>query len=378
MERLTHVKVKGFRSLRDVELEMRPLNVLIGANGSGKSNLIAALDFLNMTVAGYLGIHVARQGGATSVLHYGPQYTQQLVAELHFAETSGVSGYTIKLVHAASDRLAISSERVDFARRDNPTSIQTSSTDGRFESFLQGAPMEGLTPSQLAGVQGFLDRSKSLQCYRFHDTRSTADIRNTQQLHRNTFLQANGGNLAAFLHRLSVTHPRHFELITEMARHVVPFLQRFELTPNALDPNSIQMRWRDRNPDYEFGPHQLSDGSLRAIALITALMQPEELMPNIIAIDEPELGLHPSAIALIASLVKAVSSKHQVIVATQSPRFLAEFSPEDIVVVEREENDKGYGHSTFKRLSAADLGDWVKEYDLGTLYEMNVTGGEPR
>jgi predicted ATPase len=158
----------------------------------------------------------------------------------------------------------------------------------------------------------------------------------------------------------------------------VPYFKEFLLAPDPLNNSSILLRWRDRNPDYEFGPHQISDGSLRAIALITALLQPDELMPGLIIIDEPELGLHPAAIGLIASLIKAAATKRQVIVSTQSPRLLSEFSPEEVVVVEREEDDKGYGQSHFRRLSNEALGAWIDDYDLGSLYEMQATGGGPR
>jgi len=134
------------------------------------------------------------------------------------------------------------------------------------------------------------------------------------------------------------------------------------------------MGWVDRS-GLEFGPHQLSDGTIRAIALITALLQPEENMPSIMLFDEPELGLHPAAIGLVAGLLKAISLKRQVIVATQSPILIREYKPDDIIVLERHENESGRGESLFKRLDASALGKWLERFDLGKLYEMNVTGG---
>jgi predicted ATPase len=191
-------------------------------------------------------------------------------------------------------------------------------------------------------------------------------------------LLSNGGNLASFLYMLQESFPTHYDRIVSTIRLAVPYLRDFDLAPDRVNPGQTQLRWRDQNPDYEFGPHQLSDGSLRAIALITALLQPEELLPSVIFIDEPELGLHPSAVGIIGKLIKAVSAKRQVVVATQSPRLLSECAPEDIVVVEREEDDRGYGESRFRRLGKEDLGQWLNDYDLGALYEMNVTGGGPR
>jgi predicted ATPase len=177
---------------------------------------------------------------------------------------------------------------------------------------------------------------------------------------------------------LQQSYPAHFDRILTTVRLAVPYLRDFVLERDRLSPGRIQLRWRDRSPDHEFGAHQLSDGSLRAIALITALMQPEELLPALIAIDEPELGLHPSAIATVAQLIRAVSRKRQVIVATQSSRLIAGFAPEEVVVVERDEDERGHGASTFKRLSDEALGAWREDYDLGQLYDMNVTGGGPQ
>jgi predicted ATPase len=178
---------------------------------------------------------------------------------------------------------------------------------------------------------------------------------------------------------LQETREPYFNRIVSTIRFAVPYFNNFILEPDTLSKEPrIRLRWQDRKLDYEFGPHQLSDGSLRAIALITLLMQPEEMLPSVLLLDEPELGLHPSAIGLIGSLIRAVSADRQVIMATQSPRMLAQFAPENVVVVEREEDKFGYGSSIFKRLTSEDLGAWLDDYDIGDLYEMNITGGGPQ
>lgn len=217
-----------------------------------------------------------------------------------------------------------------------------------------------------------------LQVYHFHDTSDTAYVRMPQDIARNRGLLSNGGNLAAFLYMLQETKPHHFQRILSLVHLAVPDLKKLILEPELLNPGKVQLRWRDSNPDYEFGPHQLSDGSLRAIALITALLQPEEWLPSVIFIDEPELGLHPAAIGIIASLVQEVSSKRQVVIATQSPRFLSHFSPDEVVVVQRAEDPTGYGESTYQRLSMDGLSAWLEDYDLGELFEKNVMGGWPQ
>lgn len=378
MEKLTRLRVQGFRSLRDVDLELGSLSVLIGANGSGKSNLIEFFNLTSHMLSGDFQLYVARRGGGSTILRYGPKTTPTISADFSFEEQELRSTYGFTLAFAEPDRLAFVEERVGSQRLGEPEqppkrNYSLSRTESVLPKLATGAGAG--EPSAIA--RAILERLRGLQTYHFHDTSETAPIRNKQDVGNSRELSTHGGNLPAFLYMLQIGYPQHYERIVSTVRLAVPYLKDFDLAPDAPNSAYISLRWRDRNPDYGFGPHQLSDGSLRVIALITALMQPDDLLPTVVVIDEPELGLHPSAIGLIGSLIKAASTKRQVIVATQSPRLLAEFAPEDVVVVEREEDERGYGHSSFRRLSAQDLGDWMKDFDLGTLYEMNVTGGGP-
>lgn len=376
MEKLTRLKASGFRSIRDIDIKLSDLTVLIGANGSGKSNFVAFFNMLSFMVTESLQLYIARKGGGSSILHYGPKRTPVLTTTLRFDGENGWSEYGCTLAHASPDRLIFTHERVAFQKPDAKKPFEKQLGSGQAETDLTAVSAGNDAVAQVARI--FLARFKGLRVYHFHDTSEEAHIRTSQEIDRNRILLSNGGNLASFLFMLRQNYPSHYERILSTVRLAVPFLRDFDLEPDRLSPKHIQLRWRDRNPDYEFGPHQLSDGSIRAIALITALLQPEELLPTVIFIDEPELGLHPSAIGIVANLLKAVSAKRQVVVATQSPRLLADCAPEDVVVVEREEDRKGYGESTFKHLEAKELGDWLKDYDLGTLYEMNVTGGGPQ
>jgi predicted ATPase len=349
---------------------------LIGANGSGKSNLVSFFNMLGFMMTESLQLYIGRKGGGNSILHYGSKKTPVLTTSLRFESKNGWSEYDCTLAHASPDRLIFTHEHIAFQKSGAKKPFDKPLGSGHSETALADASSGGDTAAQVARV--FLSRLKGLRVYHFHDTSEEAHIRTTQEVDRNRMLLSNGGNLASFLYMLRHSYPSHYDRILSTVRLAVPFLRDFELEPDRLSPRHIQLRWRDRNPDYEFGPHQLSDGSLRAIALVTALLQPEELLPAVIFIDEPELGLHPSAIGIVARLLKSVAAKRQVVVATQSPRLLAECEPEDVVVVEREEDRNGYGESNFRKLGAEELGDWLKDYDLGTLYEMNVTGGGPR
>jgi len=378
MEKLRGLTIKGFRSLRDLELSLEDLTVLIGANGSGKSNFISFFNMLSFMLSEHLQTYIARKGAATSILHYGAKRTPILESELEFEGPGGTSKYGFSLGFASPDRLIFTDEYVMFHKPDKSIPYEKHLGSGHAETLLLGLAnaSQDSTARQVARV--FISRLRGLQVYHFHDTSEESYIRTSQDIGRNHFLMSNGGNLASVLHMLWENFPGHFKRIVSTIRLAVPYLKDLVLVPDRMDPNRVQMRWRDSNPDYEFGPHHLSDGSLRAIAIITALLQPEEMLPTVILIDEPELGLHPGAIAVIASLIKAVADKRQVIISTQSSRLMAEFDPENVVVVDRQADDRGFGESTFKRLSHEELGAWLDEYDLGTLFEMNVTGGGPQ
>lgn len=333
-ERLSHLKVAGFRSIRALDLDLGDLTVLVGANGSGKSNFVGFFNMLRSILSEDLQLYIQRRGQASSILHYGPKVTPILSAELTFAGEDITRTYAFSLEFAAPDRLFFKEEHLQFHGTGEPQSSRRSLGGGHSESQLaQLAAQETdrLISRSAAGADAdadaFLKRLLGLCVYHFHDTSETAPIRLAQDLARNRALLNTGGNLAAFLYMLQQRYPAHYERIVATVRLAVPYFRDFVLEPDRLNPTRIQLRWRDRSPDYEFGAHQLSDGSLRAIALITALMQPEELLPALIAIDEPELGLHPIAIATVAQLIHAVSKKRQVIVATQSSRLIAAFAP---------------------------------------------------
>ena len=150
-------------------------------------------------------------------------------------------------------------------------------------------------------------------------------------------------------------------------RQVAPFFDDFDLEP--ADTRDVILNWRHRESNFVFGPHQLSDGTLRAICLISLLLQPVEKLPSLIVVDEPELGLDPCAVDVIASLFRSVSQHAQVLVSTQSSAFVDSFEPGDIVVVERNKEA-----TEFERPQAEDLDTWVEDYALGEIWEKNAVG----
>ncbi|MBL8901232.1 MAG: AAA family ATPase [Planctomycetes bacterium] len=376
MQQLQRVVIRGFRSLREVDFELGPLTVMVGANGVGKSNVASFFDLLSYLFSGELQLYVGRKGGAGSILHYGPKATPALSAELRF---SAGESYEVRLEFAQPDRLVFSHEALVATRSGTQHNVafKPNRSGGLLESGTLALHRDSSATEPVSVGLEIISKLKSLQAYHFHDTSPTSPIRAGQDLQRNRYLLANGGNLAAFLHMLRSSYPQHYARILSTVQLAVPYLADLVLEPDALSARTIYLRWRDRSGEYEYGPHQWSDGSLRMLALVTALLQPEEFLPRVLVIDEPELGLHPRGISVLAELLRYASTKTQVLVSTQSPRLVAAFEPGEVLVAERREDAAGRGETLLRRLEAEALASWLEEYDLGQLFEMNVTGGGP-
>ncbi len=367
MDRLTRIEIAGFKSIRDVDLELGPLNVLIGANGSGKSNLVDHFKLLNFMTTESLQDFVARSGGASSLLHYGPKRTPLMQSTLHFVCEGTDNTYHIRLVHGAGDVLFFTEEKMSFHKTGFPRPKEDVLGGGHKETLLNAAAKEG---NKTARFMRFLLRR--CQVFQFHDTSEAARIRNKSRIEDNQFLRSDAGNLAAYLYMLRETKPQYYKRIIETLRQVAPFFDDFDLAPSKLDPHTIMLNWRERGSDYLFGPHHLSDGTLRAMALFTLLLQPESELPSLIIVDEPELGLHPFALGVLASILRSVALERQVLVATQSAQLVDYFEPEEVIVAERQ----GDG-STFCRQGREALKEWLESYSLSELWQKNVIGGAP-
>jgi len=367
MGTLTRIALDGYKSIKQMSLELRQLNVLIGANGSGKTNLVSFLKLLNEMLGERLQIFIGTSGGAQSLLHYGSKTTPQIQASLEFDTPTGLSTYYLRLFHAAVDTLIFGEERLTFQGPGFPRAQEVVLGSGHRETLVRAQAEAG---NQTARV--FRDLLRTCRVFQFHDTSASARIRQQCYIEQNRFLMPDAGNLPAVLHRIRSSEPTAYRRIVSTVQQVAPFFDDFVLAPSPLNDKYITLNWREKGTDTEFGPHVISDGTLRAMALITLLLQPEEDLPAVIVIDEPELGLHPYAINVLASLLAAASLRCQVIVATQSVPLLDQFEPEDVVVVERDG-----AASTFQRLDPEKLRDWLGDYSLGQLWEKNVIGGGP-
>ncbi len=348
-----------------MELELQPLNVLIGANGAGKSNLVSFFKMLNEMMAGRFQQYTAMSGRASSILHFGPKITPQIEATLEFEVENGVDTYFLRLFHAANDTLIFAEETLSF--------LQTDYTSPRVESLGAGH-LETRIPE---AAEGEIVTAKTLRfllnrcrVYHFHDTSSTSAMRQSCYVGDTRWLMPDAGNLAALLLRFRRENHSEYQKIVRTIRLIAPFFKDFVLEPDAAQ--RVLLNWETKDSDRVFSPHEFSDGTLRAICLITLLLQPEETRPEMIIVDEPELGLHPYALNIIADLFSQAAYHIQVLMSTQSSLLIDNFSPENIITV----NLEGQA-SQFQRLTPSKLDTWLEEYSLGEIWEKNIIGGGP-
>lgn len=360
--RLSTIEVTGFKSIREIKLKLRRLNVLIGANGAGKSNFIALFKLLNEMIEQRFQLFVRQQGGANVFLHFGQKSTDQITVYLTF----GRNAYECVWVPTVDDRLIFAQERCWFFG-DQTAKHQEYLGSGHEESKLPQAAKGGRSQR----VPGYVYNSLiSWKVYHFHDTSDSAQLKKIGDINDNLYLRSDAGNLAAFLYRLQQTASGYYETIRDTIRMVAPFFDDFILRPLPENENKIRLEWREQGSDYPFLAYHLSDGTLRFMSLATLLLQPR--LPTTILIDEPELGLHPYAITVLASLMRSAATKSQVIVSTQSVPLVNQSDPEDLLIVERRDRA-----TVIEPLDAQRLSAWLEEYALGELWEKNVLGGRP-
>ena len=355
MAAIREISIEGFRSIAAIKgLKLRPINVLIGANGSGKSNFLGALALLRTAVrrASEMSDYVVRSGGADRLLHFGSKVTPRIKFEVSFND--GLTDFVVEIRQGADDQLF---PRLSISESELPTD---------FARNLEIRP--GVAPL----LEFLRSRLDCWRLYHFHDTGPTSPMKKTADVHDNRHLRADGSSLAAFLFLLREKHGNDYTQIRRTVRLAAPFFDDFVLQPSALNEEKILLEWRHHGSDAYFNASSLSDGSLRLIALATLLLQPESLRPSVILLDEPELGLHPYAITLLASLLQQAAVTSQIIVATQSPLLLDHFEPEDVLVA-----DRVNGATKLRTLDSEKLTVWLEDYSLGQLWEKNEFGGRP-
>lgn len=354
--KLDTITIEGYKSIRAIDkLELRDLNIVIGPNGAGKSNFVSLFRFLARLAREELQDYVVKQGGLNKILHFGAQNTGQL--SLHFR--SDVNEYGATLEPTADGTLFFTSEWCSFMGATKRIGVPN-----QLETQLRKTRRAGRIPPYIYGP------IENWRVYHFHDTSENAPLRSSATLTEPERLDADGGNLAAFLYFLQENDKDRFEQLLDSIRQIAPYIGTLVLRPEALNKNLIRLRWRHVGRDELFDVSDLSDGTLRFIALSALLQQPDP--PSTIVLDEPELGLHPSAIVQLAALMHQVAPQVQIIAATQSPAFANQFGWKDFIVVDRYQDS-----SNFRRLTETEVAPWMDEFAMGEIWEKNLIGGRP-
>jgi predicted ATPase len=377
---LKKIAVHGFKSIERQSIELGALNVLVGANGSGKSNLLDALSFFRAFALGNRSDLVKRLGGAERLLHHGKKVTKACF----FACEEERFTYEQTLIPVAGDSLAVAKEKLSIL--DSETEYAEGGADiTSLEDLLraeerwqleqlvtQGDMTQEDADEELNGYPSPERHIEGWRMYHLHDTSATSAIKSTCNVDDNRVLREDASNLVAYLYWLKQKEPKAYLRIISIVQLAIPYFEDFVLEPLRRNERTIRLEWKQRNSEAYFDADSLSDGSLRFIGLATLLNQPGWAMPSLIVIDEPELGLHPLAIRLLAEMLDAASAQTQILVATQSVTLLDNFPIEQVIVADHD----GHG-SQFRRLSPDDYAMWLENFSVGELWEKNVFGGRP-
>lgn len=326
---IEQIFIENYKSIRKAKIKLNNLNVLIGSNGVGKSNFVSFFELVQAMLNQRLGSYILSRGGIERMLYQGRKQSDSIQSLIDFNNTNA---FFFKLKPAIGEKVFI-----EYTGDYFNTKGESTWRAGYLRTFL-----------------------KSFTVYHFHDTSINSPMRQACPIGDNEKLRHDASNLAAYLYRLQINEPQTFKLIEGVIRSITPYFKGFKLRSNPLFPDKITLEWEEVESDMYLDANSFSDGTLRFIALATLLLQPE--LPETVLIDEPELGLHPTAINKLAALVRKASLKKQIILATQSVNLVNCFEPQDIIVVDRKDKQ-----TVFHRLDTEELAAWIDEYNIGDI-----------
>lgn len=366
-KKLQEVLIRGYKSIsfdNPVKLTLGSVNILLGANGAGKSNIISFFKMLSYMMSGSFARYVEMAGTSNSLLHYGAKQTPFMEGDLTFTDDRSIDNYKFRLTNAAPDRLIVTEESVHWYRKGEEKPYKVLLEPNFKESSL--ADCKDMVAKSIYWMLSYC------KVYQFHDSSAEGPLRQACPVETADYLQAYGNNLPSFLYFLREHYNDSYNRIVSYVRDAVPQFLDFYLEPTG---NNISLRWKDNSAtDYVFNAHQFSDGSIRFIALATLLLQSKETMPNVIILDEPELGLHPYAVTLLAQMVKDAAVHSQIIIASQSKDLVDHFDIDNISIVEMDGNHQC---TTIKTLNEVDYKQWLEYYTVSELWDKNIIGGRP-
>jgi predicted ATPase len=369
---LKTIKLKNFRSFGECSVDFSNINILIGGNGSGKSNFISLFVLLNYIGKAQLNTWIKLKGGFDNIVYKGIQENDSIDIEFIFdSKKEGfLNIYGLSLIATEVDYL-IGKEYIGLWDKNSyaePYIVTINSMENEPKLYAYASNSSGNLSKDQYVARHIYDIIKDWKIYHFDDVSPNSGKKREQNIEDGYTLQEEGDNIAAFLYFIKINYNDNYQKIIEAIRLVAPYFNDFVLKPDTLNKNLIRLKWMEKGGIKEFSASLISDGTIRFICLAALLLQP--FMPEIIIIDEPELGLHPLAIKILSELIKKASVKSQIITATQSVTLLNQFKSGDIMVLDKEKEG-----SSINRLNKEELSEWFEGYTLGELWEANYIGG---
>lgn len=378
--RVTHIRVENFRCLGKVDLELSPLTVLIGPNGAGKSSLLQAVAHFGRIWQQPAGLtkFISYCGGFPAALSYhADEPTMKLGATL--GDASDGLHYDIELrgegagFFVSWERLRRqsvfdrSSEEV-YERRDTMVSV-LSAESGRSTGQVPHGPEPNcvLQTSHLPDVGAILQGMKRISRWKAWRFQPGEPVRRPQQLQPTEVPLNDGTDLFAALYSMQTDRPDSFRELLEDLRVAFPELEEIDFP--LAGAGHVNLRWVQSNLARPLYANQLSDGTLRLLWLLTVLHSvPDD---GLVLLDEPELSLHPQWLLLLVSVLRSMSARTKILVATQSVEFVRWCEPAELVVA----NLTDTGSEIVRPRDLGDLDEWLKDFNLGELWTMGELGG---
>lgn len=377
--RFGQLSIQGFRRLRDVRLDLRPLSVMIGANGTGKTSVLDVLSLLASSAQGKLSSSISELSGLANVLTY------DRAADLELAITMEVPGhepleYSLWLrpqgiAHVVREemlkqkRKSYSAPFLHINSHESDVKYYDPEKKKLLHPTWEHNPLEtslAQVPKMFQEPENFRRRLASSTFYHVLNVDPRSPVRLPQSIGPAELPGRNGEDLVSCLFYLSQTDRHRFEAIEDSLRAAFPRFERLDFPPVAA--GTLGLAWRERGFSKALYTHQLSEGTLRFLWLTTLLQSPG--LTALTLLDEPEVSLHPELLSLLADQLREASQRTQLIIATHSDTLIRFLDPGEVVVLDSTED----GMTTLTRADELDLGEWLKDYSLDELWRNGRIG----
>ena len=379
MHKLIHLKIEGFKRLHNVDVEMRPVMVMIGANGVGKTSLLDALSLLSASATGTLNQRLSEMGGVSEIITRGRATDLSLSVEMEvpnyeplkyelriepFGQAYGISQETLTQARTgfSAPFKHIDSQLTDVRYFDMETNhlLRPNWEHNKFESSLAQVPKMFQQAEELRRTLG------SMTQYHVLDVDQRAPVKLPQQLMPADLPGSNGESLLPFLYNLREANRESYEAIEDTLRSAFSGFEALNFPSVAA--GMLSMTWKEKSFKDPIYVNQLSEGTLRFMWLVSLLQSPG--LSTVTMIDEPEVSLHPELLAVLADLMREASQRTQIIVATHSDSLIRFLRPNEVVVMDSD--DSGFATPTWA--DSMNLDEWLAEYSLDEVWRLGRIG----